>query len=169
LRIWSALLFVPLIGCDLFSAETQLDNVCMQLDNRSIDGVPSGKLTRSFSYDDLSLFDGFISADATVSDLSVTLTGVRGVSDLSFLESVHVSIESNGLPPADVIACDDGECASDTLTSTVHVTAPPRLTDYALGGAMKITLSVSGDLPKTDWAANLRVCLSGSAKVAIGF
>jgi hypothetical protein len=168
LRIWSALLFVPLIGCDLFSAETQLDNVCVQLDDRPIDGTPSGKLTRSFSYDDLSIFDGFISADATVSDLKVTLTGTRGVSDLSFLESVHVSITSNGLPPADVIACDDGACASSTLTSSVHVTAPPRLTDYAIGGAMTVTLTVSGDLPKNDWAANVKVCLSGSARVAVG-
>lgn len=168
MRIWSALLFVPLIGCDLFSAETQIDNVCMQLDDRAIDGTPSGRLTRSFSYDDLSIFDGFISADATVSDLTVTLTGTHGVSDLSFLQSVHVSIESDGLPPADVIACDDGACASDTMSSSVHVTAPPRLTDYALGGAMKITLTVSGDLPKNDWSANLRVCMSGSAKVAIG-
>src|SRR5262249_16978953 len=140
----------------------------MQLDDRAIEGTPSGKLTRTFRYDDLGIFDGFISAEATVSDLSVTLTGPRGVSDLSFLQSVHVSIQSDALPPADVIACDDGACASDTLTSSVHVTAPPRLTDYALGGAMNITLTVSGKLPKNDWAANVKVCLSGSARVAIG-
>jgi hypothetical protein len=170
LRLWKLLALVPVLGgCDLFSVETTIDDVCMQLDNRSIDGAPTQKLTRSFDYDQLAIFDSFISFDAQVTHLKVDLQGVSGVQDLSFLQSVHVSIVADGLPPLDVLACDDGECASDTLASSVEVAAPPNLVAYAMGGHVHVTVSVAGPLPPTAWVANLRVCMSGTAGASVPF
>jgi len=168
MRISAALLLVPFIGgCDLFSAETKLDNVCMELDNRSIDGTPAGKLVRTFTYDDLAIFDGFISLDATIDDLSVTMKGMTGVSDLSFLDTIHISIASQDLPPLAIITCDDGACASDTKETTIDLVPPANLMAYALGGKMTVSVTVEGPLPKESWTANVKICLSGSAKLSI--
>jgi hypothetical protein len=169
-RTLSVLALLPILGgCDLFTAEANLDNVCMQLDDRIVDGAPGGKIVRTVSYDDLSIFDGFISLDAKVTDLRVALKATQGVSNLSFLDSVHVTITSGTLPPLELLACDGGACASSTKETTVAIDAPDNLIDYALNGTMKIALSVSGPLPTSDWMANVQVCLSGTAQLKIGF
>lgn len=170
MRHWKFLALIPILGgCDLFSGEVNIDDACIQLDNRTIDGAPSARLTRTFSYDQLAIFDSFISLDADVTRIKVDLQGVAGVADLSFLESVHVTIAADGLPPLEVLACDDGACASDTLESSVEVSAPPKLTSYALGGHVDVTITVAGPLPTQAWVANLRVCMSGTARASVGF
>jgi hypothetical protein len=171
LRLWKVLALVPILGgCDLFTAETDIDNACVQLENQTIDGAPLDKLTRSFSYDQgLSVFDGFIALDADVTKIKIDLQAVRGVSDLSFLKSVHVSIAAEDLPPLAILTCDDGACASSSLETSIEVSAPPNLTNYALGGHVVITITLEGELPPEMWVANLKVCMSGTARISAGF
>jgi hypothetical protein len=170
LRIWKLLALAPILGgCDFFTAETNIDNACVELDHQTIDAAPIGKLTRSFTYNQLAVFDGFIALDADVTKIKIDFTGLTGVSDLSFLDSVHVSVSTEELPPLVLLSCDDGACASNTLHTSVDVPAPPNLVKYALGGHVQITITVEGDLPAVPWVANLKVCMSGTAHIAAGF
>ena len=81
------------------------------------------------------------------------------------------AIPNNAVQLADEshFSCDDGACASDTLESSVEVSAPPKLTSYALGGHVDVTITVAGPLPTQAWVANLRVCMSGTARASVGF
>jgi len=168
LRIW--LLALPLIAaCDFFSVDTELDDACVAFDNQVVPGNTSGKLERTFVYDKLAVLDGFISLDADVTHLDVTLRAVKGAADLSFLDSVSVSLESGGLPALEVIRCDDGACASDTTTSSVSEAAPAGLIAYALSGKIQVKVVLTGPLPESDWSADVKVCLSGQAHLAVGF
>ena len=168
MRIW--LLALPLVaGCDFFSVDTQIEGACVAFDNKVVDGAKGTTLEKTFTYDDLKVLDGFISLNADVTQLDVTLTAVDGVSDLSFLDSVRVTLQSGTLPALDVIQCTDGACASDTMTAEVSETAPVNLTDYALTGKVMVRVSLGGpSLPKTPWTADVKLCLSGSAHIAAG-
>jgi len=156
-------------GCDFFSVDTELDDACVEFNNKTVDGATNGELKKVFTYDDLSVADGFIKLNADITHFEVTLQGVEGVTDLSFLDSVRVTISNADLPSLEVIRCDDGACASDTRISSVSQAAPPNLADYALAGQVTIGVGLYGpNLPTTSWTANVKVCLSGSAHVAAG-
>jgi hypothetical protein len=167
-RIW--LLALPLIaGCDFFSMDTTLDDACIAFDQKTIDGAKNGVLERTFAYGDLTVLDGFVKLDADVTRLDVSLHAVAGVTDLSFIDSVRVTLQSGDLPAIDVIRCDGGACASDTMTTEVSEVAPPNLTDYALAGKVQVRITMTGAaLPTSAWTANVKMCLSGSAHVAVG-
>jgi hypothetical protein len=156
-------------GCDFFSVDTELDDACIELNNKVIDGATNGELKKVYTYDDLSVADGFISLGADITHFEVTLQAVDGVSDLSFLDSVRVTLSNADLPSLEVIRCDDGACASATRIASVSQAAPPNLADYALTGQVTVGVGLYGpDLPTTSWTANVKICLSGSAHVAAG-
>jgi len=157
-------------GCDLFSVATNLEDACMSFADRKVDGVPvGGTLTKSFVYSNLSIADSFISIDAVVKSLSIGLKVTQGPADLSFLQSIHLSVSTDTLPAVELISCDNGECASSSAEASLEVAAPPNIMDYVLAGQLRVQITVSGDLPPDDWYADVQVCLSGSAKVKIGF
>src|SRR5262249_50040324 len=135
-RLVALFALVPLLGgCDLFSVATSVDDVCMTFTDRKVDGVPvGGKLTKSFTYDELGIADGFISVDATVKALSLGMKVTEGAADLSFLKSIHLTISTDTLPPVELISCDDYQCASSSTEASLSVSAPEDIMKYALAG-----------------------------------
>lgn len=157
-------------GCDFLSVDTELEDACVEFNNKVVEGATSGELRKVFTYEDLSVADGFIRLNADITHFEVTLQAVDGVADLSFLDSVRVTLSNPDLPSLEVIRCDDGACASDTKVATVSQAAPPNLTDYALTGQVTVGVGLYGaNLPTTSWTANVKVCLSGQAHVSAGF
>ncbi len=113
------LVLVAAAGCtSLIDLDVEVPRVCVQFTGLKIDGAPTSMITASFVDSDLGAFNGMVSLDAQIDALQVQVTAVTGVTDLSFLEHVTLSLgaadSTSTLPVVQLLDCADSACASST-------------------------------------------------------
>jgi hypothetical protein len=158
----------PLSGCAIFSVEAEIPEMCMTFHDRMIAGVPAGEeFARSITVDPLEFFGPWVELDAEITQARATLVARRGVSDLSFLESLTVVMRGTTQDALPLVNCVDYACASDDMVSTLADTTPDGIMNIVREGDISLDLVMTGDLPESEWVVDVQVCVSGRAKAAL--
>jgi hypothetical protein len=166
----ATLLALCLSGCTLLDAGIDIPEACVTFQNEEVPGMPGGTaFTKTFVADNLKIVDGFVKIDAVITDARARLTLRGGASDFTFLDGVSVTVKDStgALPPATIVACDDGACMSQSQVTEIVAQVPENLIDYAKGGAPQFTVTLSGNLPTEAWRTDVEVCISGRASVKV--
>jgi hypothetical protein len=170
LRRFAPLFLVALTGCPLVSVEAEIPDACLTYTAVRVPGLPPGL---QFSYtktlDELPLAEGFISLDAVITDARATLRATSGVESFDFVDGLVVTISSadGSLPPFDLVACQHGNCASPTKTTTLATETPENLIDYMQAGPANVTITLTGDLPLNEWTTDVEICLSAKMRLTV--
>jgi hypothetical protein len=158
----------PLAGCDLFSVEAEVPEVCLSFHDRLVTGVaPGDALDKTLSFDALEVFGPWVELDADITSATATLTARSGVADLSFIESITVVMRGDGPAEVPLVDCGDFACASSGMSATLADRPPADVNALLRERALRLDVIVTGALPQEDWVVNLDVCLSGVAKAAL--
>ena len=163
---------VPLTGCELFSVETEIPELCIGFNDRLIPGVAgSMDFERSIVADPLQTLGAYIELDAEITSARASLHAKSGVSDLSFIDSIEVTLmgaePGNQIAPLSLVSCTDFECASDTMDTTLVQTPPSGVMDAIKAGKVELQVRMAGDMPQQDWVVDIELCVSGKARAAL--
>jgi hypothetical protein len=163
---------VPLAGCELFSLETEIPEMCIGFNDRLIPGVKGGMaFERSIVSDPLDTFGAYVELDAEITGARATLKVKNGAADLSFLDQLTVTLKGAGansdIAPISLVSCYDYACASDTSESTLTNTPPRGVMDAIKAGMVEVEVTMQGDLPEQDWVVDIELCVSGKARAAL--
>lgn len=163
---------VPLTGCELFAIETEIPELCVGFNNRLMPGARGGnEFERTVLADPLKTFGAYVALDAEITLARATLRAKSGVSSLAFIDSLSVKLKPTSVVPGvstlSLVSCEDYECASDTMESTVANTPPTGIMDVIESGQVELEVRMTGDLPAEDWVVDIEVCVSGKARAAL--
>jgi hypothetical protein len=168
LRRIAPLALALLAGCPLVSLEAEIPDACLTYKNVEIPAVPPGiAFTHTKELAEFPLTDGFLSVDAVVTRARAKLIATSGVSNFQFVDGLVVTIDSGEMQPFDLIACEDGSCASSSKETIIAANTPVNLIDYMSSGPAAVTVQLTGDLPQVPWTADIEICLSGTARLSV--
>jgi len=160
-------------ACEMsyFAADIQASEVCVTNMAVAFPGVPAAvgmgelatSLETSVGKEDLGI-QLSEDLDVDVAVLSVGLAPRLGVTDLAFVNelAVIVSAEESGLPSTLVVQLGAGDRMGDGALyaepdDAVDVSAHIR------AGELVMDFELSGELPETEWEANIDLCMSAGA------
>jgi hypothetical protein len=155
-------------GCTV-SVEAEIPEVTVTQRDLMFQGVPDlgigdVSMEKSFSQDHskIDLPDGL---DSKVKTLAVTLRGTRGVSDMSFLKLLRVTMSTANI--TEPIELGTYEAVPGAPASNeIHLTSinPIDVFEAWNTDSATFTLQLAGSLPKTNWTADVIVRFSARAK-----
>jgi hypothetical protein len=126
---------------------------------------------RSIVADPLETLGAYIELDAEITSARATLRAKRGVSDLSFLDTLEVTLRGSepgsSTAPIQLVSCVDFACASDGLEATLTETPPAGAMDVIKAGQVELEVRMVGDLPREDWVVDIELCVAGRARAAL--
>jgi hypothetical protein len=164
-----ALCAVAATGC--VSAAAEVEEMEVTRHDLAFEGVPlaSGQtvsLTQSFVHQrsPLNLPPG---VDSDIRPTTVTLTGVDGADDLSFIEGLFVVLKTNrqGVEQSHVILTYEGQGAtSEGGVLRIPSEQPPNLIDAWRTNSGVYEVTVWGKLPEQGWSVDLTIAFTGSFK-----
>lgn len=155
-------------GCAL-SVEAEIPEIEVTHRGLMFEGAPIEipgeiSMTKSFSqeHDKLDFPEGL---GAEVKTLSITLKATSGVSDLSFIRYLRISMSGHeghsaielGTYDADI----DGSSGAEITLTTLN---PVNVLDAWKTESATFTLEVAGSLPTSSWTADITVRFAGKAK-----
>ncbi len=170
MRPLAILLLVGMSGCSLLQVDADLPETCVTFLDQEVPGVHPGEtFVKTFVADEFKLPDGFIKLDAVITEARAVLHLTGGPETFAFLDGITVEVaDSNGvLDPMMLIACQGGDCRSDTNITEIRVQTPENIIDYARNAAPVFTITMVGNLPATAWRTDVQVCLTGHASIKI--
>jgi hypothetical protein len=155
-------------GCAL-SVEAEIPEVTVTQRGLTFKGVPDFgigdvSMEKSFSQDHskIELPDGL---DSEVKTLAVTLRATSGVSDMSFLKLLRVTMSSaNIAEPVELGSYEAVPGAAATNEINLTSLNPIDIFDAWNTDSATFTLQLAGSLPTTDWTADVIVRFSARAK-----
>jgi hypothetical protein len=163
---------LPLAGCELFSLETDIPEMCINFKDRLIPGVgANADFERSISSDPLDTFGAYVELDAEITSARARLKVKSGANDLSFIDELTVTLKGaepdSQIAPIALVSCYDYACASDSNEATLTETPPRGVMDAIKAGRIEVEVSMKGDLPEQDWVVDIELCVSGKARAAL--
>jgi hypothetical protein len=98
--------------------------------------------------------------------ISITLTAKNGVTDFSFIHTLHFTIsDANNLTSSiELINYQQEPGATVTDTLTIISTNPANVLNQWMSDSTIFTIDISGTLPTNDWSADMVLRFSGSVK-----
>jgi hypothetical protein len=156
-----------LTGCTL-SVEADVPDVQITQSGLAFEGVPAvvgdASMTKSYSQQHSKL-DLPSQLDTQVRTLAVTLTATSGVTDLSFIHFMSISMSADADSTPIVIGSYEPATGSTTGNQLKLTTLNPvNILDAWKTDTATFTLQLAGTLPTSDWTADVSIDLSGSAK-----
>ena len=154
-------------GCTV-SVEADVPDVQITQRGLTFEGVPAtggdASMTKSYSQQHSKL-DLPSQLDTEVKTLAVTLTATGGVSDLSFIHFLSVSMSADGDGDPVVIGSYEPTTGA-TVGNQISLTTlnPVNVLDAWKTDTATFTLQIAGALPTSDWTGDVSVDLSGTAK-----
>jgi hypothetical protein len=155
-------------GCTI-SVEAEIPEVTVTQRNLMFQGVPDFgigdvSMEKSFSQDHgkIEMPDGL---DSEIKTLGVTLRATSGVSDMSFIKLLRVTMSSANV--AEPVELGSYELSPGAPASNeIHLTSLNPLNVFEAWNAdmATFTLQVAGSLPTTAWTADVIVRFSARAK-----
>jgi|SRR5580698_4934276 hypothetical protein len=156
-----------LTGCTL-SVEADVPDVQITQSGLTFEGVAAAmgdaSMTKSYSQQHSQL-DLPSQLDTQVRTLAVTLTATSGVTDLSFIKFMSVSMSADADSAPTVIGSYEpatGAAVGNQLKLTTL--NPVNILDAWKTDTATFTLQLAGTLPTSDWTGDISIDLSGSAK-----
>jgi hypothetical protein len=156
-----------LTGCTL-SVEADVPDVQITQSGLTFEGVAAAmgdaSMTKSYSQQHSQL-DLPSQLDTQVRTLAVTLTATSGVTDLSFIKFMSVSMSADADSAPTVIGSYEpatGAAVGNQLKLTTL--NPVNILDAWKTDTATFTLQLAGTLPTSDWTGQVSIDLSGSAK-----
>lgn len=156
-----------LTGCTL-SVEADVPDVQITQSGLAFEGVPAvvgdASMTKSYSQQHSKL-DLPSQLDTQVKTLAVTLTATSGVTDVSFIHFMSISMSADADSDPIVIGSYD-PAAGTTVGDQLKLTTlnPVNILDAWKTDTATFTLQIAGTLPTNAWTADVSINLSGSAK-----
>lgn len=154
-------------GC--LSVEAEIPEVEITHRDLMFEGAPieiPGEIavTKSFSQEHgkLEFPEGL---ESEVKTLAVTLKATSGVSDLSFIRYLRISMSAGAEHPAIELGTYDADTdASSGAEITLKTLNPVNVLDAWKTESATFTLEVAGSLPTRSWTADITVRFAGKAK-----
>lgn len=158
-----------LTGCPLLDVQAQVDDLCVTQTDITIAGAPiaiSGAMTQDFSFDNIDALSKLKSVDGDVQFARATIVPSGGATDLSFIDSAHLTIAADAQPAIDAFDCD-GDCfdASDELN--LNAMAKQNVLEYLKAKTLSGSVTLAGTLPTADWKVDVTVCLKGNVGTSL--
>jgi hypothetical protein len=155
-------------GCAL-SVEADVPDVEVAQRDVVFQGVPpvggDAAMTKSYSqkHGKIDLPAGL---DSQVRTLSVTLTAKSGVTDLSFIHALRVTMaaDGGGAAPIELGSYEASPGAAVGPELRLTTLNPVNVLDAWKTESATFTIEVAGALPTTDWTADVTAHFSGVAK-----
>jgi hypothetical protein len=154
-------------GCTL-SVEADIPDIRITQHGVMFEGAAAAmgdaSMTKSYSQQHSKL-DLPAGIDSQLKTLAVTLMATNGVPDLSFIQFLSVSMSADG-GGAPVLLGSYEPTAGAVVGSTIGLTTlnPVNVLDAWKTDSATFTLQIAGALPTNDWAGDVTVDLSGTAK-----
>jgi hypothetical protein len=172
-KLLSAVLLTGLAtlpGCPLVDVSADVPDVCLTYSNLQIQSPALSSATQSFVFDDLSKVRDLVKHDASLEFIRAELRVTSGLTNLDFVDSVHVVVSSNDpgstLPPLTIYGCD-GDCVPDGNALELPAGVAQNAIDYLRSNSLKVDLAFVGEIPAASWTLAVDVCMKGSAGVTL--
>ncbi len=182
-RLLIPCVFAVLLGACNFNVlvvEVESSEVCVTGLSAEIPADAEGSVSVTLSRDEaqpdaegpafeIDVPDGWEVTEVTL--LGVGIRAKDGIDNLHFLRSLHLEMSGSHpemeLPTLKLIDIEIDELpynTSDRTTTFLEATAPFNLVDYLDADELEFGLSMTGDMPTTDWEIGMEVCFTFTAE-----
>lgn len=150
---------------DWFVVETEVQELCIVDMSTDFPGAPQGIIANVFGGDELGglTLGEDISASMFLQGVGIStkLDAQNSVDSFDFIDTLRVEVTAEGMNSAELLNFATDAETGDKLF--VPVDSAVDIAAYLESPSLELMVEFSGELPTSDWTANMEVCVTAEA------